>query len=83
MHFWSLATRGLFAIGVSVSQGRRVRRQEGPTDPGIASDCTYWVTATEEHHDCSFFETFWDLEHEQFVDYVSTHCPILAKAQLT
>ncbi|KAH7249578.1 hypothetical protein B0J15DRAFT_468111 [Fusarium solani] len=70
MHF-SLLAQGLLVTGVTAARGRRIRRQDGPTDPGIPSDCTYWDTAINEKYDCGFFESDWGLTHEQFVEYVS------------
>ncbi|KAH6871828.1 hypothetical protein B0T10DRAFT_533428 [Thelonectria olida] len=67
MHFSLL--HGLLAVGVTASRGSRLRRQNGPTDPGIPSDCTWWDTAVDKSFDCDFFESDWGLTHRQFVEY--------------
>ncbi|RSL59367.1 hypothetical protein CEP54_007320 [Fusarium duplospermum] len=71
MRFSSLFTQGLLAAGVTASKprGRWFRRQDGPTDPGIPSDCTYWETAFDEDYDCAYFMDSWGLEREQFIEY--------------
>ncbi|KAM0424887.1 hypothetical protein ACHAPT_009943 [Fusarium lateritium] len=69
MHFSSLLIQSLLAIVGTASRGRRIRRQDGPTDPGIPSDCTWWDTAIDENYDCGFFESDWGLTHKQFVEY--------------
>ncbi|KPM44174.1 hypothetical protein AK830_g2383 [Neonectria ditissima] len=52
-----------------LSSGPVLRRQNGPTDPGIPSDCTWWELAVDKSFDCDFFEADWDLTHDQFVEY--------------
>ncbi|KAH6988451.1 hypothetical protein EDB80DRAFT_816699 [Ilyonectria destructans] len=69
MHFSPLLTRGLLAVGVTASRGARIRRQNGPTDPGIPSDCTWWDAAVDKSFDCDFFESDWGITHKQFVEY--------------
>lgn len=46
------------------------RRQDGPVDPGIPSDCTYYDTAVNKLYDCTYFEENWGISHAQFVLYV-------------
>ncbi|GAB1211881.1 hypothetical protein ATERTT37_001005 [Aspergillus terreus] len=45
------------------------RRQDGPLDPGTASDCTYYDTALDSIYTCEYFEFNWGLSHEDFVSY--------------
>jgi hypothetical protein len=47
------------------------KRQDGPTAPDTASDCTYWDTAYDSSMTCQYFEDGWSLTHAQFLDYVS------------
>jgi hypothetical protein len=64
------------AAGAAASRepGRtRVRRQQGPVDPGTAPDCTYWETALDSSFTCSYFEESYGMTHADFVDWVSEH----------
>ncbi|KAL6401419.1 hypothetical protein AUP68_15289 [Ilyonectria robusta] len=70
MHFSSLFAQGLLAVGVSAWTGLRIAQQNGPTDPGISSDCTWRDVAVDKSFDCELFESDWDLTHKQFVEYV-------------
>ncbi|KAF3389261.1 LysM domain-containing protein [Penicillium rolfsii] len=45
------------------------RRQDGPVDPGTASDCTWYDTARDSTYTCEWFELNWGLSHEDFVSY--------------
>ncbi|KAM5351161.1 hypothetical protein ACJ41O_003884 [Fusarium nematophilum] len=75
MHFSSVMTQGLLAVGAAASRGHRVRRQVSPgapTDPGIPSDCTYYDTYVDETYDCGMWAADWGIELEQFVDYNPT-----------
>jgi hypothetical protein len=47
------------------------KRQDGPTAPDTASDCSFWDTMYDSSMDCKYFEDGWGLTHEQFLDYVS------------
>lgn len=78
MHFSPLLTRGLLAVGVTASRGARIRRQNGPTDPGVPSDCTWWDAAVDKSFDCDFFESDWGITHKQFVEYVSSQLAIFS-----
>ena len=46
---------------------------DGPTDPGIPSDCTYFETINRPLHDCQRWISDWDLTVEEFVEYVLGH----------
>ncbi|KAL7755294.1 hypothetical protein ACKLNR_015051 [Fusarium oxysporum f. sp. zingiberi] len=69
MHLSYLLVQGLLAVSAGASRHRRVRRQKGPTDPGIPSDCTYWETVEADGQDCTYLEDLWELEHDTFVEY--------------
>ena len=47
------------------------KRQDGPTAPDSAPDCTFWDTMLDSSMDCKYFEDGWGMTHEQFLDYVS------------
>ncbi|KAF7544085.1 hypothetical protein G7Z17_g10232 [Cylindrodendrum hubeiense] len=64
MLFSSLLAQSLLAAGATASRGRWFRRQDGPTDPGIPSDCTWWDTAVDNSKDCAFFESDWGITHK-------------------
>ncbi|OBS25924.1 hypothetical protein FPOA_06457 [Fusarium poae] len=69
MHLSHLLVHGLLAITAGAARHQKIRRQNGPTDPGIASDCTYWELVGDDSQDCSYLEDLWELDHEIFVDY--------------
>ncbi|KAF5000825.1 hypothetical protein FGRMN_1433 [Fusarium graminum] len=69
MHLSHLLAQGLFAITVGAARNRKVRRQNGPTDPGIPSDCTYWEASENVSQDCAYIEDLWELDHDTFVEY--------------
>ncbi|KAK2669839.1 LysM domain superfamily [Fusarium oxysporum f. sp. vasinfectum] len=69
MHLSYLLVQGLLAVSAGASRHRKVRRQKGPTDPGIPSDCTYWETVEAEDQGCTYLEDLWELEHATFVEY--------------
>ncbi len=56
----------------AIRQGGRplLRRQDGPTDPGIHKLCTFWDTAVDSSATCDYFETTWSITHEDFVFWV-------------
>ncbi|RBR26166.1 uncharacterized protein FIESC28_01057 [Fusarium coffeatum] len=62
----------LLAVTAAAVRGRRFRRQNGPTDPGIPSDCTFWETSENKDQDCAYLEDLWELDHETFVEYNPT-----------
>ncbi|KAI1049558.1 hypothetical protein LB505_008065 [Fusarium chuoi] len=69
MHLSCLLVQGLLAVSAGASRHRRVRRQKGPTESGIPSDCTYWETVEAESQDCTYLEDLWELGHDTFVEY--------------
>ncbi|KAH7202900.1 uncharacterized protein BKA55DRAFT_531306 [Fusarium redolens] len=65
----SLLLQGLLCVSVTATRGRRVRRETVITDPGIASDCTFWDIVGDKSQDCAYFEDLYGLEHKLFVEY--------------
>jgi hypothetical protein len=63
--------RMLVILLATVSAALLDKRQDGTVDPDIASDCTYYDTAQDSSMNCAYFEDYWGLTHEQFLDYVS------------
>lgn len=63
----------LFLLSAPFVQARRTRiaRQDGPIDPGIAADCTYFDTARDASWTCAFFEQDWGITHDNFIEWVS------------
>ncbi|KAI5455804.1 hypothetical protein BGZ63DRAFT_338976, partial [Mariannaea sp. PMI_226] len=45
------------------------KRQDGPTDPGIAKDCTFWDTALDSSYNCDYFEKTWSISRVDFVSW--------------
>lgn len=43
---------------------------DGPTDPGIPSDCTFFQTINRPIYDCRGWISDWALKVEEFVEYV-------------
>lgn len=43
---------------------------DGPTDPGIPSDCTFFQTINQPLYDCRGWISDWALKVEEFVEYV-------------
>jgi hypothetical protein len=58
-------------VGAALANPHLYRRQDGPVDPGTASDCTYYDTALDSTYTCEYFEFNWGLSHEDFVSYVN------------
>lgn len=52
-------------------------RQNGPTDPGVSKDCTFFETATSGAADCARFESTWVVSHQDLVKWVSRGAPCL------
>jgi len=46
---------------------------DGPTDPGIPSDCTFFQTINQPLYDCQRWLSDWVLTMEEFVEYVLGH----------
>ena len=62
----------LLLVATASASAKSLRfRQDGPVDPGIPSDCTYFDTATAANNNCKYFEDTWALSHADFVSYVS------------
>jgi hypothetical protein len=61
----------LGAEHVSDHWSRVSKRQDGPTAPDSAPDCTFWDTMLDSSMDCKYFEDGWGMTHEQFLNYVS------------
>ncbi|KAK7576918.1 hypothetical protein V3481_015478 [Fusarium oxysporum f. sp. vasinfectum] len=64
-----LLVQGLLCVSVTAARGRRVRRETVVTDPGIASDCTFWDIVGDKSQNCAYFEDLYGLEHKVFVEY--------------
>jgi len=43
---------------------------QGPTDPGVAADCTWYGTILKPLDNCEEFATDWGMTLEQFLEYV-------------
>ena len=61
---------GGLLLASSGASARRVKRADGPTDPGIASDCTF-IWTSEAGDNCAKFESDWSISHDDFVEWVS------------
>lgn len=80
MQLWFALLHWLLIAAAAASRdGRKtVRRQgsedgrEGPIEPDTASDCTYFDTAHSPSDNCTHFEEWWAISHEDFVKWVST-----------
>ncbi|KXX76783.1 hypothetical protein MMYC01_209123 [Madurella mycetomatis] len=54
---------------------KRGRRQgsedgrEGPIEPDTASDCTYFDTVHTPSDNCTYFEQWWGISHEDFIKW--------------
>lgn len=65
-------TTNTFAYKHSRGYGIEVaKRQDAPTAPDTASDCTWFETVVDSSVDCQYLEESYELTHKQFVDYVS------------
>ncbi|KAH6953500.1 hypothetical protein DER45DRAFT_587025 [Fusarium avenaceum] len=69
MHLSHLLVPGLLASSAGAARNQKIRRQNGPTDPGIPSDCTYWEPSEDASQDCAYIEDLWELDHDTFVEY--------------
>ncbi|GKU22227.1 unnamed protein product [Fusarium langsethiae] len=72
MHVSYLITQGLLVAGVSAIKGHRIRRQlnpNGPTDPGIVYDCTYYATYSSSSISCQKWVSPWGIKVKEFVEY--------------
>ncbi|EDN97659.1 hypothetical protein SS1G_12513 [Sclerotinia sclerotiorum 1980 UF-70] len=64
---WLLLIKATFAI--ANPKLNKHRRQDGPVDPGTATDCTYYDTAYDSSYTCAYFEESWGLTHADFIDW--------------
>jgi hypothetical protein len=76
MLFTLLTTLGAASVVLGAEHVRdhclRVsKRQDGPTAPDNAPDCTFWNAMLDFSMDCKYFEEGWGMTHEQFLDYMS------------
>jgi LysM repeat protein len=62
----SLASIFFFAGAVNAAV---LKRQNGPVEPDTDPDCNYYDTAYSESDDCVYFEDYWGITHDQFVDW--------------
>ncbi|GIJ81614.1 hypothetical protein Asppvi_000113 [Aspergillus pseudoviridinutans] len=56
-------------LGAALANPHLSRRQDGPVDPGTATDCTWYDTALDKTYTCQWFEFNWGLSHQDFVSY--------------
>ncbi|CAD6446761.1 ebb40fb2-5fe2-4202-a0f0-7e45d98b00a8 [Sclerotinia trifoliorum] len=64
---WLLLIKATFAI--TNPKLNKHPRQDGPVDPGTATDCTYYDTAYDSSYTCAYFEESWGLTHADFIDW--------------
>jgi hypothetical protein len=60
----------LLAAAGFVTARHGSRNRDGPLDPGIASDCTWFDIAYVESYTCDYFVEYWELTLADFLDWV-------------
>ncbi|PSN61474.1 hypothetical protein BS50DRAFT_651682 [Corynespora cassiicola Philippines] len=62
-----LASALFFYLSASAAALSIDRRQDGPVDPSTDPDCNWYDNAVDSSSDCTYFEEFWGISHEDFV----------------
>ncbi|KAI0197889.1 hypothetical protein F4808DRAFT_284737 [Astrocystis sublimbata] len=69
MLFSKISAATALAVLAGSTTAAGIKRQSGPVDPSTDPDCTYYDTAYDETNDCSYFEDWWGISHQDLVSW--------------